>query len=158
MRQAQRYPDELCRSVCEGIIMQKIMDSTGLSSIFHMCADSSCQALSDEDHDIDYDEEYAVDDVSGRALDITEVRKVRREEMEHFRKHNVYKKVPLALCYQFTGKAPIKTRWIDINKGDAACPNYRSRLVAKEFRHTRTPAPDMFVATPPLEARNIIMS
>ena len=29
----------------------------------------------------------------------------------------------------------IRTRWIDINKGDDENPNYRSRLVGKEFNN-----------------------
>ena len=44
----------------------------------------------------------------------------------------------------------IKTRWIDINKGDDQAPIYRSRLVAKEFN---TGGMDgIFAGTPPLEA------
>ena len=31
------------------------------------------------------------------------------------------------------GMKIIKTRWIDINKGDVGDPNCRSRFVAKEF-------------------------
>ena len=110
MRQAQRYPDKLCRSICDGLIMQTIMDSIGLSSIFHMSAEAHCHAPSDEWHDIDLDEEYVVDVVSRRALDIGEVRRARREEMYYFRKHHVYEKVPFPLCFPFTGKAPIKNR------------------------------------------------
>ena len=44
----------------------------------------------------------------------------------------------------------IKTRWININKGDDRNPNYRSRLVGKEFN---TESMDgIFAGTPPLEA------
>ena len=50
----------------------------------------------------------------------------------------------------------IKTRWIDINKGDREHPNYRSRLVAKEFR--RGANPEWFAATPPLEALKFLIS
>ena len=27
----------------------------------------------------------------------------------------------------------IKGRWIDVNKGDSKCPDYRSRVVSEEF-------------------------
>ena len=44
----------------------------------------------------------------------------------------------------------IKTRWIDINKGDDLNPIYRSRLVGKEFNHEAMEG--IFAGTPPLEA------
>ena len=31
-----------------------------------------------------------------------------------------------------TGKPPITVKWVDVNKGDDASPDYRSRLVARE--------------------------
>ena len=55
-----------------------------------------------------------------------------------------------------TGKAPIGTRWIDINKGDEKAPEYRSRLVAQEIK--RDKREDLFAATPPLEAKKILFS
>ena len=55
-----------------------------------------------------------------------------------------------------TGKQPIGSKWIDINKGDAKAPNYRSRLVAKEIK--RGPSDNMFAATPPLEAKKCLFS
>eukprot|EP00973_Karenia_brevis_P081866 11349902-Karenia_brevis.AAC.1 len=76
--------------------------------------------------------------------------------MKYFRKMGVYKKVPLTRCYELTGKGPIDVRWIDINKQDAKNPLYRSRLVAKQFRTNNDP--DLFAATPPLEAMKIIIS
>ena len=44
----------------------------------------------------------------------------------------------------------------NINKGDAGNPDYRSRLVAKEIK--RDKRDDLFAATPPLEALNLLMS
>ena len=48
----------------------------------------------------------------------------------------------------------IGTKWIDINKGDAEHPNYRSRLVAQELNTSigRNPYGENFSATPPIEA------
>ena len=53
-------------------------------------------------------------------------------------------------------KAPIGTRWIDINKGDAINPNYRSRLVAKEYKVDIRP--DLFAATPPTQCLRPLLS
>ncbi len=47
-------------------------------------------------------------------------------------------------------------RWVDINKGDEANPDYRSRLVAKEFK--TDVRPDLYAATPPSECLRLIVS
>ena len=85
------------------------------------------------------------DDVSGALLEREGVEKARAEEMMEFRKHNVYTKVPLTECWDKTGKAPIKTRWLDINKGEKVHPDYRSRFVAKDFNDGKRM--DLFAAT-----------
>ena len=77
----------------------------------------------------------AWDDVSGNELDPELTLKARKEEMDQFMKHEVYEKVKEEGCWNVTGKAPIGTRWIDINKGDEANPEYRSRLVAQQVKY-----------------------
>ena len=47
-------------------------------------------------------------------------------------------------------------RWVDINKGDRLKPNYRSRLVAKEFNTSADP--DLHAATPPGECLRLLLS
>ena len=61
----------------------------------------------------------------------------------------LHTKVHTSECWRKTGKAPIKVRRIDINKGDAKDPNYRSRSVAKEIDTCKKN--ELFAATPPLE-------
>ena len=73
------------------------------------------------------------DDVFGAKLNFEQVQKARREAIEYVRKMNLYDKVPITECRARIGKVPIIVRWIDINKGDAANPQYRSRLVAREI-------------------------
>ena len=84
-------------------------------------------------------------------MDFDEVMKAREDEIREFRKHGVYRKVPIQECYDRTGKTPIEGRWIDINKGDDTSKDYRSRYVAKEIKKDNRE--DLFAATPPLEAR-----
>lgn len=50
----------------------------------------------------------------------------------------------------------VKTRWIDIDKGDKQHRNYRSRLVAKEFNDGAQDG--FFPSTPPLEAIKPLLS
>ena len=74
------------------------------------------------------------DEVSGKELESKGVTKARVEELIEVAKHRVYDKVPIAQCYADTGSAPIRVRWLDINKGDELNPEYRSRLVAMEIK------------------------
>ena len=64
--------------------------------------------------------------------------------------------MPLSICWEVTGQDPIAVRWVDINKGDAAHPDYRSRLVAKEFR--TDVRPELYAATPPSECLRLLLS
>ena len=64
--------------------------------------------------------------------------------------------MPLEECWANTGKEPIGTRWVDINKGDESNPDYRSRLVAQEINDSKRE--DLFAATPPLEAKKLLFS
>lgn len=118
--------------------------------------DSDMMAVSSENwYPEEYIEEY-VGDVSGHYLDTKMVKSARGDEMEKFAQHSVYTTRPISECIRVTGKQPVGTRWIDINKGDHANPNYRSRLVAKVIR--RGPNEEMFAATPPLEAKKCLFS
>ena len=74
----------------------------------------------------------------------------RREDIAYFKSMGVYEKVDIAESWKETGKAPIAVRWVDINKGDSKEPNYRSRLVAKEFN--TGVCPELYAATPPANA------
>ena len=116
-------------------------------------------------HEDEYDETtwhgsshmwFASDDVSGASLNPKLVRKARQEEMEYFKKMGVYIKVPKQESWAQTGKGPIGVRWIDTNKGDTESPNYRSRLVAKEFKTDINP--ELYAATPPSECLRMLIS
>ena len=49
----------------------------------------------------------------------------------------------------------IRTRWIGINKGDDASPNYRSRLFGKEFNNEQMDG--LFAGTQRLEALRFLV-
>ena len=75
--------------------------------------------------------------------------------MSYFRKLGVYKVVPRS-HQKLTGGKIIGTRWVDVNKGDAESPNYRSRLVGREFNVGKDDT--LYAATPPLEALRVVIS
>ena len=101
---------------------------------------------------------HAWNDVTGEELDAGMVKGARMEEIGEVHRHKVYYKVPIQESWDVTGKAPIKTRWLDINKGDKVHPNYRSRFVAKglqqreETRSIRSDAAHRAPETPRLQS------
>ena len=181
-RQCQVYAREFCRAVCEGIAAQKRLGGLGMSTESLMSVEEMKTVVTmasmeaekgDPSQQLHEDEEeyaaheagqcgasshmwFATDDVSGSPLDPSLVTKARREEMKYFKEMGVYVKVPKQECWTQTGKDPIAVRWIDTNKGDKGNPNYRSRLVAKEFKTDINP--ELYAATPPSECLRMLIS
>ena len=89
------------------------------------------------------------DDAKGGMLEPSRVKEARKEDIQFVRKRTVYDVVPWEQAQQRTGRPPIRTRWVDTNKGDTSAPNYRSRWVAQEFKTGTDHA--LYAATPPLE-------
>ena len=81
----------------------------------------------------------------GGWLDPELCAKARREEVEHIRRHKMYVRVPREVCSRETGRAPIKTRWAETDKGQPGKLDVRARWVAKEYE-------------PPLKALKIVLS
>ena len=67
----------------------------------------------------------------------------------------VWTRIPRRMAKE-RGWRIIKSRWLDINKGDDANPRYRSRFVGKEFNDKTVDG--LFAATPPLEALRLLIS
>ena len=167
-RAAQVHPPELCKEICRGIQEQIEVDRRGefLIGIMdkHQRADGTQLLQAQKELQRHYktfeeDDEVmleAFDDVSGATLDPRKVQQARREEVEYVRQMGLYTKVPIIECRRGKGKNPITVRWIDVNKGDASNPNYRSRFVAREINTYKRE--DLFAAIPPLEAFKVIIS
>ena len=158
-RAAQEYPGALCEAIVEGVRLQQEWDASG--KFLMACIAATDKAAKEQGEmearvppeEEDYEEMMqATDDLSGKELDPVRVRAARKLEMEYYDKHKVYIKVPIEECYKATGKAPIKARWIDVDKGE----EYRSRWVAKQFKNSD--AEEWFAATPPLEMMRAIIS
>ena len=84
------------------------------------------------------------------------VHAARKLELDYFNGKCVWEKRPIAEARRVSGKPPITVRWVDVNKGDNANPNVRSRLVARQIRQAGEDA--IFAPTPPLEALRSILS
>ena len=135
-KKVQVFPRPLCQTVLEGIAAQKMVDRTKLKwrEMFPFDEVKQIASLAEEfclrdvevgDTDDLYDEAdkiVAFDDVPGESLYPELVRKARSEELDYVKAMGVYEVVPLAECMAETKRAPITTKWIDVNKGDTNSP------------------------------------
>ena len=96
----------------------------------------------------------AWDDVTGAALDPVDVRRARLEEIEFSLRKGVYTKVSRTDAIR-RGIRFLRTRWVDVNKGDAVNTNHRSRFAAMEFNAHRIDG--LFTSTPPLKALKLLI-
>ena len=96
----------------------------------------------------------AWDDLTGMKLEAGKVIEARAKEVGYIRDKRVYTKILRSQASR-NGWKIVETRWIDINKGDDENPNYRSRLVGKEFN--TEPMDGLFAGAPPLEAMRYII-
>ena len=91
------------------------------------------------------------------------VREARKLEMEYLKKQAVYEKGPTSEAFKVTGRRPIPVRWLDTEKGDPTKPNFRSQLVVKDIKATKSeseqlPQNLLFSSTPPLESMRLLCS
>lgn len=155
---AQVYPDKMCRESMRGLETHLEEDGRmGERGMAVHLEESSIRYRETTSLETNraYQSEY-YDDMSGEKLSTEGVGKARAEEMKAVSKHSLYTKVPTKECWGKTGKGPIGTRWVDVNKGDEVNSEYRSRLVAQEVKADKRE--DLVAATPPLEANTMLMS
>ena len=156
-KQTERHPQGLCRAICRGLVAERKNEVEKLCAVaevqtgtYHTDPEEFHEHLQEEIRKLDeWGESAAWDDVTGMPLDRKRVQAARREEMDYVREKKVWRKIPRTEA-QRMGCKVIKTKWVDINKGDDAHPVYRSRFVAKEFNTGDVPG--LFAGTPPLEA------
>ena len=87
------------------------------------------------------------DELTGKPLPAAAVQASRREEVEFMEGWNCWERVSEEEARRLGGKRPLKTRWVDVNKGDEAKPDIRCRLVAKDIAYRRDDS--FYAATPP---------
>ncbi len=75
----------------------------------------------------------AFDEITGAVLPPLLVQQARAEEIKFMLDWGVWERAPISACWQETGRAPIGSKWVDVNKGDAVTPLIRSRFVVKEI-------------------------
>ena len=111
----------------------------------------------DEEEDEWQEEEEHTDQRTGKHLDPELVRSARLEEIKFMEKIGLYEEATIEQCWEMTGKSPISTKWVDIDKGAIGSPDVRCRLVARDFKpRGERDREDLFAAMPPLEAKKLL--
>ena len=109
----------------------------------------------EEPEGVDFEEFF--DERTGQTLDAGKVRAARSEEMEFMSKIQMFEEVDEEECWRNTGKAPVSTKWVDVDKGTSEAADVRCRLVARDFKPKGDKdRPDLFAAMPPLEAKKLL--
>ncbi len=98
----------------------------------------------------------AVDDKTGIELDGELVAAAEKEEIDFMKKIGVGKVSTLAECLKNTGRKPISTKFVRVNKGTEVDPDIRCRLCARDFKEKGGDAGEWFAAMPPLEGKKLL--
>ncbi len=173
-RDAAAYPPGLCEAIAQGASEQLRRDNRargvravqawrGARELHAVRAATEVHCDDAQDRTKNEDEQLAAasvgetyDEIAGAALPPELVRQARAEEIKFMLDWGVWKRALITECWAETGKAPIGSKWVDVNKGDAKKPQIRSRFVVKEIATYKSD--DFFAATPPLEALRLLLS
>jgi len=96
------------------------------------------------------------DEMTNIELPAKLVEAARAEELEYFNSLPVWDIARTQECWDVTGKPPISTKWVDVNKGDQESYDVRSRLVAREMGGGKND--EFYAPTPPLEDKRLLFS
>ena len=97
------------------------------------------------------------DDRTGKTLDADLVDTAEKEELAFMERIGVGEVCDARECWEKTGRAPVTTKFVRVDKGSDSSPDVRVRLCARDFKpkgeQTRC---DLFAAMPPLEAKKLL--
>ena len=81
----------------------------------------------------------------------------RKEEIAFMVNLGMWERATYEECKLNTGRGPVSTRWVDVDKGRNGEHDVRSRLVARDFKVRGDGREfDVFAAMPPLEAKRLL--
>ena len=90
----------------------------------------------DQDEAGDWDGGGYMDERTGLELDMRLTKRAETEEIEFMKKICLCDVVRSSECWEKTGKPPISTKWVRVNKGTTEDTDIRCRLVARGFKPT----------------------
>jgi hypothetical protein len=101
-----------------------------------------------------WDPDY-FDDRTGEMLDAKLVKAAEDEEINFMNKIKVGEECDPEECWEMTGRAPVTTKFVRVNKGTKENPDVRARLCGRDFK-VKGERDDLFAAMPPLEAKKML--
>ena len=165
-KNAAIYPSGFCRDLIKGFIMNRNRKNAGVKwsgdigsfekqraavgSLLNFARSDLCDPEEEELNG------RFVDDIKGCELDPVLTRAARKEELDEFKKRQVYDVVPRTEMQR--GSKIVGVRWVETDKGTPDVPRVRSRLVAQEFANSADPTGELFAPTPPLAATRWLIS
>ena len=181
-RDAAFYPLPLIRAILSGIqatrdadqqrlqlvhdkmnFIQSVTDSAGTVPIdddFSEALGSSVKRTTGGVLPIGYDSENFraryIDEYTGKVLDPHLVRAAIMEELNYFNE-KVWEAEPKDKMFDVPDHVHVRSRWVLCNKGDAANPDIRARLVACEINKDGK-QDSFFASTPPLESKKFLFA
>ena len=115
------------------------------------------EANIDEGEWVDMDGDIHDGTAGAGALDAHSVAAARCEEIDFMRQLGVWEAATVEECVERTGRMPVSTRWVDVDKGRDGHVEIRSRLVARDFKVRGDSREfDVFASMPPLEAKRLL--
>jgi hypothetical protein len=103
------------------------------------------------------DDQLYHDDRTGKTLNAKLVEIAEREEIDFMEKLGVGVESTLDECWSMTGKPPVSTKFVRVNKGGDEAPDVRARLCARDFKFKGSDTDiNLFAAMPPLEAKKLL--
>jgi len=104
-----------------------------------------------------YETNGYLDERTGLMLDEALTKQAETEEVEFMQKIRLYDVVSNSECWDKTGRPPISTKWVRVNKGTQEAPDIRCRLVARDFKPKgEKDRSEIFAAMPPLESKKLL--
>ena len=100
-----------------------------------------------------------LDTRTGEILDPGLVAVAKSEEMRYMDGMGMFDDACDEECFSKTGRPPVDTKWVDVNKGTLQDSVIRCRLVARDFKPKGEPARgDLFATVPSPEAKKMLLS
>ena len=175
-KRSERYPPRLVAAILRGLRrhLRKVRQEDGRHQTYMDALDTgitaeepeaaaAVAAWKDDNPELLEEDPGGIDEVTGLPLPAELVRKSRKEEIAYCeQKLQIWDVVDVDMCWRETGRAPLGTRWTELNKGDDEHMEVRSRLVAQETKRQSTIEPGdtaaVFAAAPPLETLRFLGS
>ena len=122
-----------------------------IGNVCDMCMAPN-QAVQQAETDMAYYDENTWEELDGELVKAAE-----QDEMRRFQKMGVYTYTSREAAEKDAGGKFVRVKWVRVNKGSAAAPKIRCRLVAQELAYGQR-MDELFAGTPALACVRVALS